>query len=75
MTNCIHHGKPVIISAGCEDCGKFIFSATTNNGSRIISPAELRHIVEAAHMAGQADAGVDPGYSNARDYYDEVFGS
>jgi hypothetical protein len=27
---------------------------------------ELRFQIEGAHMAGQADAGVDPGYSNAR---------
>lgn len=31
---------------------------------------DLRGRIERAHMAGQADAGVDPGYSNARVYYD-----
>ena len=34
----------------------------------------FREAVEQAHMAGQADAGVDPGYSNARAYFDETYG-
>jgi hypothetical protein len=29
---------------------------------------EMSDAIEAAHMAGQSDAGVDPGYSNARAY-------
>lgn len=31
-----------------------------------------REIIEQAHMAGPADAGVDPGYSNAREYFDSL---
>ena len=46
-----------------------------NEGDKLISPEALRQIVEMAHMAGQADACVDPGYSNAREYYDRVFES
>ena len=33
---------------------------------------QLIELIENAHMAGQADAGVDPGYSNARAYCDAV---
>jgi hypothetical protein len=33
----------------------------------------LREMIEQAHMSGQADAGVDPSYSNARAYYDSLF--
>jgi len=38
-----------------------------------ISNHRLRDLIETAHMAGQNDAGVDPGYSNARAYCDKVF--
>lgn len=31
---------------------------------------ELRELIEQAHMAGQAEAGIAPSYSNARAYYD-----
>lgn len=33
---------------------------------------DLREIIEQAHMAGQHDAGVDAGYSNARAYCDGI---
>lgn len=32
------------------------------------SQSKVDELIEQAHMAGQADAGVDPGYSNARAY-------
>jgi hypothetical protein len=32
----------------------------------------LREIIENAHMAGQQDAGIDAGYSNARAYCNKV---
>ena len=31
-----------------------------------------RQLIEQAHMAGQADAGIDPGYSNAQEYANKV---
>lgn len=37
-----------------------------NKPTTVIANDVLRDIVEQAHMAGQADAGIDPGYSNAR---------
>ena len=42
---------------------------------KVVANDVLREIVEQAHMAGQADAGVDPGYSNARAYYEGLFSS
>ncbi len=33
----------------------------------------MNTVAENAHMAGQADAGVDPGYSNARAYCSNLF--
>jgi hypothetical protein len=41
---------------------------------KVVHSEILREIVEQAHMAGQIDAGVDPSYSNARAYYDGLFG-
>ena len=41
---------------------------------KVVHSEVLREIVEQAHMAGQIDAGVDPSYSNARVYYDGLFG-
>lgn len=41
---------------------------------KVVHSEALREIVEQAHMAGQIDAGVDPSYSNARAYYDRLFG-
>ena len=35
-------------------------------------PKEQRELIEAAFMAGQADTGVDPSYSNAQRYVDEL---
>lgn len=34
----------------------------------------IARLIESAHMAGQADAGVDPGYSNAQAYCRDLFG-
>lgn len=36
--------------------------------TRINTPRAWQEAIEQAHMAGQADAGVDPSYSNARVY-------
>ena len=41
--------------------------------TKVIANDVMREIVEQAHMAGQRDAGVDPSYSNARNYYDGLF--
>lgn len=43
--------------------------------TKVIANEVLREIVEQAHMDGQADAGVDPSYSNARSYCDGLFSS
>ena len=40
---------------------------------KVIANDVIREIIEDAHQAGQADAGVDPSYSNARAYCDELF--
>ena len=40
---------------------------------KVIGNDVIREIVEQAHMAGQIDAGIDPSYSNARNYYDGLF--
>ena len=39
----------------------------------VIANDTIREIIEDAHQAGQADAGVDPSYSNARAYCDRLF--
>ena len=41
--------------------------------TKVIANDAIRGIIEQAHMAGQADAGVDPGYSNAQAYCTELF--
>ena len=47
--------------------------AAENKPTKVIANEAIRSIIEDAHMAGQADAGVDPGYSNARAYCDCLF--
>jgi hypothetical protein len=39
------------------------------SGRGMVPVSNIRDLIEQAHMAGQADAGVDPGYSNAQAYY------
>ena len=41
---------------------------------KVVGNEVLREIVEQAHMAGQQNAGVDPSYSEARVYYNGLFG-
>ena len=43
--------------------------------SKIIANEAVRSIIEDAHLAGQVDAGVDPGYSNAQEYCSRLFGT
>lgn len=40
---------------------------------KVVANDTIREIIEAAHMAGQANAGVDPGYSNAKAYCNNLF--
>jgi len=43
--------------------------------TKVMANDVLRKIVEQAHMAGQADAGIDPSYRNAQRYCDGLFPS
>jgi len=40
---------------------------------KVIANKTIREIIEDAHQAGQADAGVDPSYNNAQAYCDKLF--
>ncbi len=37
-----------------------------------VESSDIRELIEQAHMAAQADAGVDHGYSNAKEYYNRL---
>ena len=47
----------------------------SNYKRKVIANDMIREIIEDSHMAGQADAGVDPSYSNAQRYCDSLFSS
>lgn len=40
---------------------------------KVVANEAIREIIEAAHMAGQIDAGVDPSYSSAQYYCNNLF--
>ncbi len=46
----------------------------SENAELRVALAELKNSIVAAHLAGQADAGVDPSYSNAQLYLDKLKG-
>jgi hypothetical protein len=46
---------------------------TTNQARKGIASKTIRNLIEDAHMAGQADSGTDPGYSDAQRYCDDLF--
>ena len=52
----------------------YIGEHSSNQQTRkVIANDVIREIIEDAHQAGQADAGVDPSYSNAKAYCDRLF--
>ena len=40
---------------------------------KVVGNDVLQEIIEEAHMAGQANAGADPSFSNAQAYYKYLF--
>lgn len=56
---CVGTGKPTL-----DDVKQYL----AEHGLETVS--DLRGKLERAHMAGQSDAGVDPGYSNARVWFE-----
>ncbi len=40
---------------------------------KVVGSDVIKEIVEQAHMAGQNNAGVDPSYSEAQIYYNQLF--
>lgn len=49
-----------------------IIEQSTESTIKVMGDEVIQQLVEVAHMAGQADAGVDPSYSQARAYYSEL---
>ena len=60
---CIYYGDCPFVTTDCEE-------DTPHYKCSYRLP--IRQALEQAHMAGQADAGVDPGYSNAQTYAKSV---
>jgi len=74
MTHCSHgisYDKP------CSKCDEFRTKEMiawhkekleSHSGEPYFTIEQARELAEKAHMAGQADAGIDPSYSNAQVY-------
>ena len=62
-----------LISLLIVDNGMLDTQTTTKQSLKVIANETIREIIEDAHMAGQADAGVDPVCSNARSYCNDLF--
>jgi hypothetical protein len=54
----------------CPNTGQSIFEVEAKDGDYVLAK-DVREAIEKAYMAGQADEGIDPSYSNAQQYADK----